>query len=139
VEEKMAEEKNLPEGDMSKAFEEVLELLQTAQPEDPSLEGLDIDQVVERLEESLEQLSTQMEEVYEKTGMTKEQLEEYAANPENFSKAEWQMLEQIRGQLSKFREEADAVLAGAAEIPKEMEEEESKKGRRRRRKNWLQS
>lgn len=135
----MAEEKNLPEGDMTKAFEEVLDLLQTAGPEDPSLEGLDIDQVVERLEESLEQLSTQMEEVYEKTGMTKEQLEEYATNSENFSKGEWQMLEQIRGQLAKFQEEANTVLAGAPELPEELKEEESKKGRRRRRKNWLQS
>ena len=134
----MAEEKQAPEGDMTKAFEEVLELLQTAQPVDPSLEGLDIDQVVERLEESLEQLNDQMEAVYKTTGMSKEELEQYATNPDNFSKEEWQMLEQIRGQLSKFREEAEDVMAG---VPQQLEGEgeEPKKGRRRRRKHWLQS
>ena len=136
----MAEEKQTPEGDMTQAFEEVLELLQQAQPVDPSLEGLDIDQVVERLEESLEQLNSQMEEVYKTTGMSKEELEQYATNPENFSKEEWQMLEQIRGQLSKFREEAEDVMAG---VPEQLEGagegEEPKKGRRRRRKHWLQS
>ena len=134
----MAEEKQAPEGDMTKAFEEVLELLQTAQPVDPSLEGLDIDQVVERLEESLEQLNGQMEAVYKTTGMSKEELEKYATNPDNFSKEEWQMLEQIRGQLSKFREEAEDVMSG---VPQQLEGEgeEPKKGRRRRRKHWLQS
>lgn len=134
----MAEEKQTPEGDMTNAFEEVLDLLQQAQPVDPSLEGLDIDQVVERLEESLEQLNSQMEEVYKTTGMSKEELEQYATNPDNFSKEEWQMLEQIRGQLSTFRDEAEEVMSG---VPKQIdgEGEEPKKGRRRRRKHWLQS
>ncbi len=136
----MAEEKQVPEGDMTNAFEEVLELLQQAQPVDPSLEGLDIDQVVERLEESLEQLNSQMEEVYKTTGMSKEELEQYATNPDNFSKEEWQMLEQIRGQLSEFRREAEDAMAGVPEqIDGEGKEDEPKKGRRRRRKHWLQS
>lgn len=134
----MAEEEQVPEGDMTKAFEEVLDMLQTAQPTDPSLEGLDIDQVVEKLEESLEQLNQQMEEVYKTTGLSKDELEAYATNPDNFSKEEWQMLEQVRGQLSQFREDAEDVMAG---VPQQLEGEgeEPKKGRRRRRKDWLQS
>ncbi|MBS0622093.1 MAG: hypothetical protein JSR80_03950 [Verrucomicrobia bacterium] len=124
---------------MTDTFQEVLKLLRNAPQTPPAGEHVNIDEVIERLEGALEKLNQQMEDVYQRTGMSKEQLEEYASNPKNFSEEEWSMLGQIKGELGKYRERAEQALLEVAPLG----EEEGKKGtlspKRRRRKSWLQS
>ena len=130
--------------EMTGTLEEVLEVLQPQQ-EPVGGEVLDIDEVVARLEESLETLSAQMDEIYEKTGMTREQLEEYASDPKNFSEEEWSLINQIRGELNKFDEEAEEAKLGMPHVIEEAQkaaeeaEKPKKKKKSGRRKNWLQS
>ena len=69
--------------------------------------------------------------------MTKEQVEEYSQNPNNFSKEEWEMLQEIRGELSGMHEEAETALTGSGAT----DEDKAKKAKRKQRpgkKKWLQ-
>ena len=96
--------------DMKAAFEEVLEILQTTQPQEVGPEGVDMDEVIERLEDALSKLNEHMEKVYENTGMTKEELETYANDPKNFSSDEWSLLNKIRTELNEFQEQTERTL-----------------------------
>ena len=96
--------------DLKESFQEVLKLLKEAPPASAEIQNMELEEVIERLEESLGTLGQQMEEIYKKTGMTKQQLEEYAANPDNFSPEEWKLLGEIRSELSHFQEEAEETL-----------------------------
>ncbi len=133
------EEKGQKPGDMSDAFHEVLDMLQKAPPPEPAGDAADMDAVVERLEEALDKLNEQMDQVYKATGMSREELEAYAADQKNFSEEEWSLLGQIRGELDKFREQAEATLSDLPEAAEAGSGPTKKKGQRKRRKDWLQS
>ena len=117
---------------MQEVFQEVLEILQSS-AETPPPEDVDYDEALRELETSLEDLRTRADEVYKATGLSREQLEEYSKNPDNFSKEEWDMLEQVRGELKGIQSEADEAMSGTAG-------ETQKKARRKgQRGKWMKT
>lgn len=112
----MAEEKRRPE--LKIAFQEVLKVLRTPPEVTPEFQNMEIEEVIERLEEALRTLDTEMERIYKNTGMTREQMEEFAQNPDNFSRDEWKLLGEVRQELDIFQKEAESLLGPTAmEVP----------------------
>ncbi|MGE3955060.1 MAG: hypothetical protein AB7F31_07765 [Parachlamydiales bacterium] len=132
----MAEQKKRP--DLKDAFQEVLKVLRQPVAE-VDLQNLPLEEVVERLEESLETLNEEMDKIYKNTGMSRQQIEEYASNPDNFSKEEWKLLNEVREELDLFRQEAESVLGpvpaevGAGPV---VERAAPKKGGPKKKKGW---
>ncbi len=136
----MAEEKKRP--DLKDAFQEVLNVLRQPTEGEAELENLDLEEVVEKLEGALDTLNTEMDQIYKDTGMNREQIEEYAQNPDNFSKEEWKLLGEVREELDLFREEAEEVLGpvpaevGSGEV---VEKKGTKKRAPKQKKGWKQA
>lgn len=132
-----------PQTGMMGIFEDVLEALHTSKAEAAPPEGVDVDQTIKDLEHNLDELSQKAEALYKATGMSKEQLDEFANNPNNFSKDEWAMLEKIRAELREMQEGAEKAFSEATmgEGAAAEEAEKSKKRAKRRgraQKKWMQ-
>lgn len=94
--------------EMKKVFEDVLDILQSTAQMDTK--NTNVDDLLHQMEHALESLSEKADSIYQKTGMSKDQLEEYTNNSSNFTKEEWALLEQIRGELNKYKQEAEKVM-----------------------------
>lgn len=103
----MAKKKQETTADMSGLFQDVLDILEGKGSEVPKAgEAVDMDALIGEMEESLKRISDQAEALYSKTGMTKEEIEEFSTNSDNFSKEEWAVLSRIREKVDEFQEEA---------------------------------
>jgi len=128
--------------DMSSLFQEVLDILEGkgVEPVRPG-EEVDMDALIAQMETSLKHIETQAEEIYAKTGMTKEEVDEFAQNPDNFSKDEWDVLTLIREKVDTFQEEAERVAEEGIPMLKEEGpgKKKGKKGAKKRvkKKDWL--
>lgn len=138
----MAED--LEEG-MRKSMEELLKLYNieldpNALKPDVQTEDVDYAEVILKTQEKIDELNQQAEEIYKQTGMTKEELEAYSMNPNNFTKEQWDILEQVRAECKEFEEKAYAMLpkeerdAARKEVPV-VKKKKKKPGAK---KDWLQ-
>lgn len=97
----------------------------------------DFSSLINKAEERLSGLRTQENEILKKTNMTRKEMEEYAENPDNFTKEQWEALERFKEQMAKFRQETDALLNKA--VPRAEGEVVRKKPKRRPvpKKGWI--
>lgn len=103
------------EEEVRKALEGVLELYDI-KLEKPK-EGQSADErrgdyaeIINKTQEKLDDLSEKAEEIYKKTGMTRDQLETYAANPNNFTKEQWEALQKVKQACERYKREARAQI-----------------------------
>ncbi len=91
-------------------FHEVLEILRETQDVGQIKDPADINGLVKKMEHTLADLNHKAEELYQATGMTKEQLKAFSEDPNNFSPEEWRAIEEIRSEMEKFEERAEEIM-----------------------------
>lgn len=133
-----------PERELVQALKQVMKMYDIEIEEDILIkengeEIADYSEVISKTQAKIDELTQRAEEIYKKTGMTREELLQYAANPNNFTKSEWESLQQVREACEQMKQQTHHLL----EKPqKEMLRHEPKSGPSQKRKfakkkNWL--
>lgn len=132
------------EEEIRKALEEVLSMYDIELEEEPVSEEEakaerygDYAEIISKTQQRLDELNEQAEEIYKRTGMNREELEAYAANPNNFSKEQWEALQKVKEACDKYTQEAREKIG-----EEHFEETEKKKRKKRtkgrgKKKNWI--
>ncbi len=122
------------------ALEEVLKvydikLEQTPpQPNEPN----DYSEVIGKTQARIDDLNEKAEEIFKRTGMTREQLDAYAANPNNFSKEQWEALQKVREACEKYKREARSKIRDPQfEQKVETTQREKQPHRFAKKKHWI--
>lgn len=101
-------------------------------------EKTDYSEIISKTQDRLDELNQKAEEIFQRTGMSREQLESYASNPNNFSKEQWEALLQVKEACEKYKREARTVIAeqpgqtGEGKKPRKKAE-----GRFAKKKTWI--
>lgn len=66
--------------------------------------------LIEKTQEKIQELDRRSQEILQQTGMTKEQMEVFANNPDNFSPEEWLALENIRSSCDAYKKETESLI-----------------------------
>lgn len=98
----------------------------------------DYGEIVSKTQQKLDDLNEQAEEIFKRTGMTREQLEAYAANSANFTPEQWESLQKVKEACERYKHEARARI-GEDELEKRVERKLRKKQPHRfaKKKNWI--
>jgi hypothetical protein len=102
-----------------------IQLLKDAQKSSPE----DREKMKEEFLAAQKEISAQYEGMLAEMGMTRESLEEYAANPKNFSPESWEFLQSFKSEMTK--------QAPPVEAKKEEPAKKLKKNKLGGRKEWL--
>jgi len=123
-------------------FTEVLNILSTEPPPAEEAIGADPNELLESLESTLDELKKESERLTAQSGMTKEELDAYAHNPDNFTPEEWRLLTQIREQLDGYRLQAKEFADRGPEMFEEESEKPAKPAKKKKKggkkKGWMQ-
>ncbi|MBQ8498870.1 hypothetical protein [Chlamydia sp.] len=105
---------------------------------------LDYQMLIEKTQEKIQELDKRSQEILQQTGMTREQMEVFANNPDNFSPEEWLALETIRSSCDEYKKETEELIKEVtsgietsekvSESPKKAKPLSSKKSKK---KNWI--
>lgn len=120
------------EREIREALEEVLNLYNVKLDEPtqaPSKEASaeeDFSEIISKTQERLDDLNEKAEEIFQKTGMSREEMEVYAANPNNFSREQWEALQKVKEACEKYKREA------RSKIPDEKFEEKAQTLKRKK-------
>lgn len=134
------------EEEMRKSLEEILALYDIKMEpltEDPSTEQAqrrgDYAEIISTAQQRLDDLTERAEAIYKRVGMTREQLEAYAANPANFTKEQWDALQRVKEACEKYKKEAHAWIGQeyGQKASSDKKEEKPKKHPFAKKKNWI--
>ncbi len=92
-------------------------------------------EAIERVVILRNRIEEEAKQIFAKTGMSEQELTEFANNPKNFSASQWEAMEKARQQLKEGVE-------GAPKMPKKRSNQEQKqkvKKKRRKPKHWIPS
>ena len=98
--------------ELQEALGEVLKIY-NIKLDESSKEGAkstDFSEIINKTQSQIDDLSERAEAIYERTGMTREQLEVYAANPNNFTKEQWDALQKVRIACDRYKQDALQLL-----------------------------
>ncbi|MCH9610236.1 MAG: hypothetical protein S4CHLAM81_00590 [Chlamydiales bacterium] len=111
------------------------EILKEAEGE----EVIDYSEVISKTQDKIDELTMKAEEIYKKTGMSREELLEYASNPNNFTRSEWESLEQVREACDQMKNQTSHMLERPQKELERQKPASSKKQKRKfaSKKNWL--
>lgn len=131
-----------------KMFGDVLNILKEGAQKEVNPADIDPEQLLKDLQSTLDDLRSEADRLSETTGMSRDELQAYSSNPNNFTQEEWQLLSQIRGELDKYRQQArrlseagpDTIFEGMGrqEAKPTSPEGAPKKSKGKRRKGWMQ-
>lgn len=98
----------------------------------------DYSDIIGKTQHKMDELNQKAEEIYKKTGMTREQLDNYASNPNNFSKEQWEALQKVKSSCEKYKQEAREQI-GVERLEQKTEGKVRKKqlGRFAKKKHWI--
>jgi len=97
----------------------------------------DYSEIINKTQERLDDLNEKAEAIYKRTGMTREQLEAYAANPNNFSKEQWEALQKVKEACEKYKREARSRI-GEEQFDQKVEKQRKKQPHRfAKKKHWI--
>jgi hypothetical protein len=122
--------------DVLKQFNIQLEPARESEAGSKSTQQNDYSEIISKTQEKLDELNEKAEEMLKRTGMTREQLEAYASNPNNFTKDQWDALYRLRETTEQFKRQAQGITKGEgdAEAPRT---EKKQKHRFGKKKNWI--
>lgn len=105
---------------------------------------LDYQMLIEKTQEKIQELDKRSQEILQQTGMTREQMEVFANNPDNFSPEEWRALENIRSSCNEYKKETEELIkevtndighsSHKSPTPKKTKSSSQKKSKK---KNWI--
>jgi|GEM_PF-1756941 len=111
-----------------------------------AVEKGDYNGIISETQMRLDELKERAEKMRQESGMTEEQLDEYASNRANFSAQEWQLLEETRAACKEMEAKSAEMMANKMrqELHSEAESEVPKKKKKKgsdqfaKKKKWLQ-
>lgn len=129
------------EEEVQQALEEILKLydikLEDLQGEEDEIRG-DYSQIISKTQDKLDDLNEKAEEIFQNTGMTKEQLEAYSANPNNFTKEQWEALQKVKAACETYQNEALSRIHDPEFNEKSVAQKRKKQPQRfAKKKNWI--
>lgn len=133
------------EEEIQEALEDVLKLydikLDTPPPqteEEKKERAGDYSEIIGKTQARLDELTEKAEEIYKRTGMTREQLEAYAANPNNFTQEQWEALQKVKDACEKYKREARSRIKDP-QFEQKVETHQRKKQPHRfaKKKHWI--
>ncbi|WP_375793763.1 hypothetical protein O1W69_01525 [Chlamydia sp. 12-01] len=105
---------------------------------------VDYEYLMEKTQEKIQELDKRSQEILQQTGMTKEQMEVFANNPDNFSPEEWLALENIRSSCNEYKKETEALinevtkdLGGEIAAPDSKKKTKTTSSKKNKKKNWI--
>lgn len=99
-----------------------------------------LDDMAKELRRQVDELKAKADEIQKKTGMSREQLEEYTSNPNNFSKEEWETICRIRDSIDNFKKQIWSSARGPTEaLPSTTPKSAALKEGKSRRDHWISS
>lgn len=110
--------------------------------EEPEKELADYALLSDKTQKKIQDLNHRSEELLKKTGMSREALESYVSNPNNFTTEQWTALEKIREASIEIRKATYEELVRKKELHRLNEKKQPGKERRVRqpfgkKKNWI--
>lgn len=98
----------------------------------------DYSEIISKTQDTLDELSEKAEEMLKKTGMTREQLEAYANNPNNFTKDQWEALQRLRETTEQFKRQTQGIAKTESPALQDAPRKEKKqKHRFGKKKHWI--
>lgn len=103
----------------------------------------DLVEVLSKTQDKIEDLNKQADQIAAGMGMSRDDLEAFANNPDNFSQEQWEVLQRVRQECDSFRDRTVKSLEQAgAEARGEPAPEAGKKKKQKKKfgkkKKWLQ-
>ncbi|EPP34711.1 hypothetical protein CP10139811_0742 [Chlamydia ibidis] len=105
---------------------------------------IDYETLIQKTQEKIQELDKRSQDILQKTGMTREQMEVFASNPDNFSPEEWLALENIRTSCEEYKKETEALINQlSADIGSENNSSNKKQlaqstsNKKNKKKNWI--
>ncbi|QXE26650.1 hypothetical protein [Chlamydia buteonis] len=105
---------------------------------------VDYEYLMEKTQEKIQELDKRSQEILQQTGMTREQMEVFANNPDNFSPEEWLALENIRSSCNEYKKETEALinevtkeLGGETPPPNSNNKTKTTSSKKNKKKNWI--
>jgi uncharacterized coiled-coil DUF342 family protein len=96
-----------------KSLEDILQRVSVTPANEGKYTAEQLDEMAKDLRSQVEQLKAKADEIQKRTGMSRDQLDEYTNNPDNFSKEEWEAIARIRESIDRFKRQ---VWAGARTV-----------------------
>lgn len=126
--------------ELSSAIEDVLAMYDIKldkQKEEFNHVAEDYSEVISKTQKRLDDLNERAEEIFKRTGMTREQLEKYATNPKNFTKEQWESLQKVKEACEEYKKAAFERV-GCDESGEKVKKEKKKEPHRfAKKKNWI--
>ncbi|SPN73858.1 hypothetical protein C10C_0712 [Chlamydia serpentis] len=102
----------------------------------------DYEYLIAKTQEKIQELDKRAQEILTQTGMSREQMEVFANNPDNFSSEEWLALEKVRSSCDEYRKETEKLIN---EITQDLHPEKDSKrlkqkssvSKKNKKKNWI--
>ncbi|MEZ5315238.1 MAG: hypothetical protein R3E91_03385 [Chlamydiales bacterium] len=132
------------EEEVREALEEVLAMygihldIQPPSDEEAREERLgDYSEIISKTQQRLDDLNEKAEEIYKRTGMNREQLESYAANPHNFTPEEWQALQKVKAACQKYKRAAQSIIGDEQFKENLVKKRKKQPNRFAKKKHWI--
>lgn len=94
-------------------------------------------EIVKATQDKLDDFNVKAEEVLQKTGMTREELDVYANNPDNFTHEQWEALKKLQEATEELKRRTYKVV-GEDNLKKSIEKERGKQAHRfGKKKDWI--
>jgi hypothetical protein len=135
---------NTGEDEIRAALEEALRLYDVDIDDIPELAGVrnseedDYSDLIGKSQARIDDLTLKAEEIFRRTGMSREELEAYAANPNNFTKEQWEAIQKVKDACQRYKQEARKQIKDP-EYETKVEAQKRKKQPHRfaKKKNWI--
>ncbi len=101
---------------VQEAFQMAFNIVQTPkQKPDPFASKGTSEELLEKMERDLDKLHQQADEVYAQLQMSKEDIAKFVENHANFKPEEWEIIQQIKGDINGFQDKVKEQLGVIAE------------------------
>jgi hypothetical protein len=128
---------------IKKIMDEVLQVTKISLSDPTKVENMkmdEIDNVMVKVQSLIEKLNSQSDQLLQEMGLTKEQMLQYADDPKNFSKEQWEIIQYMKKEAEKFQSTLqDAAPDHAKEQLKRAEMKLQPKKKKPPKNNWMQS
>lgn len=129
---------------MRQAFEEVLKQfditldMSLANEDEEKIERYgNYSDIVSKTQEKLDEMHEKGEEMLAKTGMTRDQLDTFASNPNNFNPEQWEALQKLKQATEDFKRQVRSI-GGESTVAKSVERKPKKQQHRfGKKKDWI--
>ena len=94
-------------------------------------------ELVKATQDKLDEFNIKAEEILQKTGMSRDELDTYASNPDNFTPEQWGALQKLREATEDLKRRTYKVM-GDENLKKTIEKEKGKQQHRfGKKKDWI--